>query len=303
MFGHLEEAGDTLGVLTFGISVTSLEEVFLKLAEVVEEAEAVAAGGGAGSGVGGDKGGHAGKASSVAVFPPLAVRATSVDSASNAARVTSSSYMEVDVEHGAGLAVDPLAPSSLNTILQSLGVLSASSVSFLAQARTQVWRRVLQAKRDRRGLFLQCVFPLVFVSISFVFRSMNNINAATTLTTFAMSASQLVAPGVAHLALPYLVNGTGTDAWSVPITGAMGAFAVPGSNGSALALTPIAPYCSWRGVEQRLYDGSYAAGALVFSGDVGAPSPVALTVMVRGRCNHQLPLCLCVSVCAPECVW
>jgi hypothetical protein len=205
---------------------------------VVEEAEHTSGHGGGASGKG------LGSTVPPAVVPPLASRSTSVEA--SAARITSSSYLEVDEEGGSGPA-GPLAPKGLNTILHSLGTLSNTTVSFASQARTQLWRRVLQAKRDRRGLFLQAGFPLVFVCISFVFRNMNTIDSATSLNTFAMSASQLTAPGVPHLGVPYLVNASG-PAWYANVSTLMASsFAVAGSNGSGLVPSPITGVSTWQG--------------------------------------------------------
>ena len=96
--------------------------------------------------------------------------------------------------------------SAVKAVLSS-SLATASRASFLEQAKAMFWRRFSQSKRDKRGLFLQCVFPLIFVAVSFFFRGLQNISPYTDLNSMAMTPAQFVDASAAYQYLvPYVVN-------------------------------------------------------------------------------------------------
>ena len=302
LFAELEERQQQLSIVAFGVSITSLEEVFLRLAEVVDAAER-----------------NPEQPSGRAQHPSEAARATDfgalgrptsafrTNSSSSGAQsgyhavdVVASSDVKasvghLDVEAGpepAGRASHGHSGTSLGALLASLSHRATASAGVSKQIKTQLWRRFQQAKRDRRGVFLQCVFPLMFVAISFVFRSLNSINAATNLATITMSPTQFLAqPQLTTL--PFLVNSTlPLPAWATFVTAAMSAH-FGGASASGVpqpqAVTPASGVEQWTPLESDLLSMDYAAGSFVFNG-AGLASSYDLTLLANTSFTNSVPI-------------
>ena len=315
LFGALEEQQASLGVESYGVSVTSLEEVFLRLAEAVDAAErneppagaSPDAAHGRGTSSTGSKPARStscdvdiASLGRVSLMPAVASPVgadngySGADASSSLAAASGGSYKPkreaMDVEVGgvpdSSRSTSVHGGGSLKTILQTLSQRTTVSASFWSQAKTQLWRRYKQATRDRRGLFLQCVFPLIFVCVSFVFRSLNNVDLKTNLRTFYMQPSQLTDVG-GSVTVPWLVNASGPAvAWVDAVNAAMAA-----TGGQGVPATPNVNrgVVTWTNLEQDVLGNmTYAAAVLVFN--PGSLSLFDLTVMVNTSFTNVAPI-------------
>jgi hypothetical protein len=206
-----------------------------------------------------------------------------------------------------GVTVPPLAPSvdEVRRIVdpamdeQSSPLLSRSDLPRCADdgtpwssSRAQLWRCWLVVKRRREALTSSLTFiaVLAFLVPLFVRWILSHLQPVPLSTAMVLSSEQLAVPGIARLSLPYLVNATVAGQWSWPSAvsaGMSGFFAMSGSTGSVLAPIVISGPSTMQGVEQYLFDRSYAAGALVFSDCGGKAGPgmpscnFTMTIMVR----------------------
>lgn len=202
---QLRQEQQRLGLGSFAITVTTLEEVFLRLAHKAEEDEMRA-----------DSKAH--------VYGTTA----STDSDADISSAGSGSGRE-----GGGKDDDPhLTSADLNELggLRAPGMPSAGGVGRIPQShpfpralenavplqptvgtqiRTIFRRRWLQAKRDKKGIWLQCILPIIIVGLSITFRSLQNINPSSSLDSVVFSfapLASLTAGAAAHgwsLTLPY----------------------------------------------------------------------------------------------------
>jgi hypothetical protein len=302
LFAELEDRSSELCIVDYGVSVTSLEEVFLRLAEAVDAAEKSASPDSNARHRASSTGrhGHTGTDVDIAALGKSSGGVAAGVSVGD--RSTSRGLTPLDVElgdvagSGHGSAVHTGA--SLKSILQALSSRSVTAASFGSQIKTQLWRRYKQATRDRRGLFLQCVFPLIFVAISFVFRSLNNIDSSTSLVTFPMSPSQFLGQPQ-QVSLPYFVNASKPlPDWAVTVTGILSSYWPNDVTAGVPVPAPLAPASMGRtDVERAVLDQSYAAGAFVFNKRDPldfSNDAFQLTIMVNTSFVNSAPILLSV---------
>eukprot|EP01138_Halocafeteria_seosinensis_P011791 gb/GECG01012049.1/.p1 GENE.gb/GECG01012049.1/~~gb/GECG01012049.1/.p1 ORF type:complete len:1787 (+),score=203.96 gb/GECG01012049.1/:1-5361(+) len=153
LFSALEEANS--GIHDFGISITSLEEVFLKIAEV----EA--------------RGDHE-RMDEVVQEELNQIQGSGKDTKDSSSPVSS--------------FVKPLPPITESSSQEDR---VSPTASFMEQLKAQLWRRLRSMKRDKRGIYLQTVLPLLFIGLSFVFQSLNSISTTHPRSKVSYDVSQL----------------------------------------------------------------------------------------------------------------
>ena len=174
MLTALDEALPALGFVNYGISVTSIEDVFLKIAEGTAA--------GAGAGVGGLAQTHSPGGKTVEIEMPTAVRKLSGDAAAT----------------GATALLPPLQAVNLDAVRSRARAEQGGALVFLRQLHALFLKRVQYARRDWRAITYQLLLPGVLIALGLGLIKLGgrftHIDLALSTAQFNGGASPVVAP-------------------------------------------------------------------------------------------------------------
>ena len=161
------------------------------------------------------------------------------------------------------------------------------------QVSVQLWRRILQLRRDPRLLFLQVVVPIIVTAVSLLFRLLTRIDpAAPTATPTPLAPASFGGTGAAGMR------------WSLPAAAtadapaaAAAAFNAPlAAISAAVAVAPLAPPpATLDDASTARLNASWAAGALLLSAPPAADAGGAnatLTLFYNSTLTAALPVML-----------
>ncbi|RYE95691.1 MAG: hypothetical protein EOO41_05385, partial [Methanobacteriota archaeon] len=221
-------------ILTYSISITTLEEVFLRLSMLVEEEEARERSAKLAEAAAehGDKNQVSPTAVSDA-SPAEAVLSSdlAVDVETRAGRVDATWWLDVRRRimpgHSATAHQTPaMARSNDSTFHAALSaLLPTARKQYIAgtwrylvrQISVQMWRRYIMFRRNPRALWLQCITPIIFVAAGAIFRVLRQIDTANSMNSVYMTPAGFAGalPGdVSSFSLPlsYLSAATTSNA-------------------------------------------------------------------------------------------
>ena len=295
-------------LLMYAVNITTLEEVFLRLTELLDQEEAA------------ERDARAAASALVAdgVLPSGKAPGTSTPAVSAVAHSGASPLTDwwLDVRRRlayknstSGVKAGDVESDSYDAAaylarLRDAGIRlpavvpgrqypRASFGALYQQVVLQVRRRFRQARRDVRGVALQSVVPLIFIGISGVFRVLSVIGTTPTFHTAAFDASTfadpLNAPGAPSAwVLPWTTFDTSVPAFDAYVNTTVGAFPPP----TQPSLFPGTQPESATAASAAIAAGSWAAGALLLSAQSFGSGPYLLTLMYNSTLTQVLPTLL-----------
>lgn len=275
MFADLDARKAELGIDSYGISITSLEEVFLRLNEEAEAEAALAKASDtsdSGSGIRSRTGSTTDRLKSLGAAP--SGRHFSAGS-SRPAPATSVGFG--GAPSGAESAVLGGRPGALD------GAMTTGWAAFARQFKAVMWRRMQQNKRDKKALWLQIVVPMIFVTISFVFRSIGDAVTVSGPEPQAQSPEQW--SELPSMTLPYAFLGVDNTTRSAVEHAILHGVAPSGDGMPSFVERHPA---SIHDFLQSILDDEYQAAALLFQN--GTDGNVNATLLYNTSLTNGLPI-------------
>lgn len=271
-------------VLGYSMSMTSLEEVFMRLAVAVEEEEAAEKARAAGNGSTGTYNGAGADVPADADAAHVAVGPTAPHEPSPSTSFAKTWWLDARRRGSAFMNATPDVRRSSDdaraasqrefdvNIAQMLPraakLYQRHSWAFMwRQITVMLWRRSRQLRRDRVSIWLQCVTPIIFVCVGAIFRLLRSVDSSAAAgeapMTTAGFAGALPASGPAAFGLPSVAFTNNYTTWLDDLlTDVTRQWYVGSGSLYAPAPFPYAQPSNDAAIDVAINNGTFAAAAL-----------------------------------------